>query len=326
MNIQGCIPRFFNKNGGWVLTILSCIGVVVTAVLTGEEAVKADRALEEEQSSRTMEAIKGADHLLSSEEMDKLTEETKLTFGEKFDICAPIYLPAFLVGATTIACMIGAQIFNVKQQTVLLGAYALLSQQFAEYRKEVRAEVGTEREKALYISSHQKVKELQAEIERLKKENGPHLYGIASIPNVIFEAKPEHIVNVFHHMLFNMLTCGGVSLLELYDHIGLPKDTFDADEASKYGWSTYENEITYGQCAVEFELVDVKRDDGKVVHVINFDIPPYELGLDYGMSDCSTDYIYDGYDCERAMFLAQASVDADVERFEQPELWIQRVW
>ena len=329
MNIQGCIPRFLKKNGGWVLTVLSCIGVVVTAVLTADEAVKADEALKDEQFQKVekaMEALKESNHILSDEEIEQISAETQLTFGEKFEIAAPIYLPAFLVALTTIGCMIGAQIFNVKQQAALVGAYALLTQQFAEYRKEVRAEVGTEREKELFLSSRKKIRELQEEIERLKEENGPQLYGIATLPNVVFEAKPEHIVNVFHHMLFNMLTCGGISLIELYDHIGLPKDTFNAEEAAKYGWCSYENEITYGCSAVEFEIVDVKREDGKTVHIINFDIPPYELGLDYGMSDSSTDYIYEGYDCERAMFLAQASVDADVERFEQPKLWIQHSW
>ena len=57
MNIQGCIPRFLKKNGGWVLTVLSCIGVVVTAVLTADEAVKADEALKDEHFQKVEKEI-----------------------------------------------------------------------------------------------------------------------------------------------------------------------------------------------------------------------------------------------------------------------------
>lgn len=302
MNIIGCIPRFLKKNAGWILTGLSCAGVVGTAVLVAEEAPIAKAALEE------------------------AGKDEELSVFEKIDIAAPIYLPAALVGLTTIGCMIGAQIFNVKQQAALVAAYAMLGEQFAQYRKEVRNEIGEEREKQLYISSQKKIKELQAEIKRLEEKNEPGLYGISTLPGVIFEADREHIANVFYHMTYNMLTCGGISLLELYDHIGLPKSTFNAEEASNYGWCTYENEVTYGCSAIEFEIIDVKRADGKTVHVINFSVAPYELGLDYGGADSSVDHMYDGYDCERTFFLAQASVDSDVERFEQPDIWIQHIW
>ena len=326
----GCVPRFIKNHAGWILTILSCGGVIATAVLVAEEAPIVKNDIQAEQDDRVLEEYQKyparAQWEMTEEEIDKISAAGDLTLGERLNIALPTYLPAILVGGLTIACMIGAQVFNMKQQAMLVGAYALLSQQFDQYRKEVRDEIGEERESALFKASQQKVKELQEQIKKLEAENAPQLYGIATLPNVIFEAKPEHIVNVFHHMLFNMLTCGGISLIELYDHIGLPKDTFNAEEASKYGWCSYENEITYGCSALEFEIIDVKREDGKTVHIINFDIPPYELGLDYGMTDSSTDYIYEGYDCERAMFLAQASVDADIERFEKPELWIQHVW
>lgn len=326
----GCVPRFIENHAGWILTILSCGGVVATAVLVAEEAPIVKNDIITEEDDRILDEYKKHpefdNRFMTDEEIEQITNECALTSGEKLSIALPTYLPAIIVGGLTMACMIGAQLFNMKQQAMLVGAYALLSQQFDQYRKEVRSEIGEEKENALFRASQKKVKELQEQVKKLEAENAPQLYGIATLPGVIFESRPEHINNVFYHMLFNTLNCGGFSLKELYDHIGLPKDVYNQEEAETYGWDSYENEITYGGASVEFELVDVERSDGKVVHLINTTVPPYQLGLDYGMTDSSTDYVYEGYDCERAMFLAQASVDADVERFEKPELWIQHVW
>ncbi len=328
----GCIPRFIKNHAGWILTILSCGGVIATAVLVAEESPEVAAKLDEESAAkcaRIHEEYRRATSTSFDENYtlpDEWWEKRKLTFGEKAKIAVPTYLPAILVGGLTMACMIGAQVFNMKQQAMLIGAYALLSQQFDQYRKEVRDEVGEEKENALFNASQQKVKELQEQVKKLEAENAPQLYSIATLPGVIFESRPEHINNVFYHMLFNMLNRGGISLEELYEHIGLPKDVYNSNEAAEYGWDSYENEITYGGASVEFELVDTERPDGKTVHIINTTVCPYKLGLDYGLTDRSPDYMYEGYDCKKAILLAQVSADADVERFEKPDIWILHIF
>lgn len=318
------LPGFLKKYGGWILTGLGCVGFIGTTVLVANESPKVEEAYAE---ARTQKAIE-LGVLKDEEAFSKMLSEglPELTIREKFDIAAPVYLPAFLVGMTTIGCMIGAQIFNAKQQAALVGAYALLADQFNQYRKEVREEVGEEREKELYILSRQKIKELQAKIKQLETENAPQLYAIATLPGVIFESRPEHIANVFHGMLFNLINCGAFSLEEMYKHIGIPKDVYNSEEADEYGWDMYENEVTYGQPCVEFEIMDIQRRDGKIIHLISTSVPPYKLGMNYGSTDSSVDYLYEGFNCERAMFLAQASIDADVERFETPDIWIQHSW
>ena len=301
MNLFGWIPKVCNKYGGWILTILSSAGVVGTAVMVANEAPVAAGQLE------AAEDEKGAE----------------LTFGEKFNIVAPIYLPSALVGGLTIACMIGAQIFNVKQQGMILAAYGLLAEQYHEYRKEVREQVGEDKEREIYLASQKKVRELEEKLKKLEEETGPQLYALAMLPGVIFESTPEHMERVFHVMMWNMVNNGGFSLYDLYDHIGLPKNCYSPVEAQQYGYCSYENEVTWGNPAVTFEECDVKRFcDGKIVHVIDTFDPPYELGLDYGGKDSSTDYIYEEYSFDRACELAQASTDDDVERFEIPEITI----
>lgn len=298
MNLLQLIPKFFNKHGGWILTILSSAGVVGTAVMVANEApVAADQ-------------IKAA------------TDEkgAELTFGEKFNIAAPIYLPAGLVGGLTIACMLGAQIFNVKQQGMILAAYGLLAEQYHEYRKEVRAQVGEDKEREIYIASQKAIKELRAENERLRKENAPQLYELATLPGVIFEAKPEHMNNVFYHMMWTLLNHGEFSMKELYEHIGIPKELYNEDDAEEYGWDSYENEISWGAPAVDFNATDIMSQSGRIIHVLTPYYEPYKLGLDYGSTDSSIDNLYEGYDYDMAVIRAQQCIDLDVEKFELPEL------
>ena len=301
MNIVGCIPRFLKKNSGWILTALSALGLTGTAVLAAKEAPVAKERLQ------TATDEKGAE----------------LTFGEKVGVAAPLYFPSILVGMTTIACMIANQVLNTKQQAMLLGAYGLLSEQFSHYRKEVQDEVGKEREKEIYISSQKKLKELRAENERLKKENAPQLYELATLPGVIFESTPEHMNNVFYHMMWIMLNHGEFNMKELYEHIGIPKYLYNEDDAEEYGWEAYENEIAWGTPAVDFGMTDIMSQSGRVIHVLAPYYEPYKLGLDYGGEDSSIDNLYQGYDYDMAVIRAQQCIDLDVEKFERPELWFE---
>ena len=318
MDIVKGLGLFLKKNAGWVLTALSSIGVVGTAMLAANEAPKVQRELAIAQADKIYEY---SDHFAH-----EAGKAGKMTMAEKAKIIIPGYLPSILVGMTTIACMIGAQIFNVKQQAMLLGMYGLLSEQYSAYRKEVQKEVGKEREKEIYISSQKQLKELRAENERLRKENAPQLYEFAMLPGIIFEAKQEHINNVFYHMMWSMLNHGEFSLKELYDHIGLPECVYNTDDAEEYGWEAYENEITWGTPAVDFGVTDIQNQDGKTIHVLCPYYEPYKLGLDYGMSDSSINNLYPDYDYDKACKYAEEATDDEIVRFEQPELYFQHTF
>lgn len=337
MGLIQMIPQFLKKNGGWVLTALSVFGLTGMAILVANEAPKAQKELEDELHWKIHHRV---DELMDisekegkdpdswtddehAEVYDRAEAETKLTFGEKFEVAAPIYLPAFLVWLLTAGCMIGAQIFNVKQQAVLVAAYGLLSEQFSNYRKNVQREIGTEKERQIYIQSQKQLKALREENAKLRQENAPHLYEFATLPGVIFEAKPEHMNNVFYHMMWVMLNQGGFSLKDLYEHVGIPKDLYNETEAEEYGWEAYENEIAWGSPAVDFGQTDIQAQNGQTVHVLCPYYEPYRLGLDYGGEDSSLNNLYPGYEYDMAVIRAQQCIDLDIEKFEQPELWFQ---
>ena len=108
-----------------VSTLLTCIGAV-GVVATSVMAVKA-----------TPKATK----LLEASEKEK---GEKLTKMEIVKIASPAYIPAAVVGVSTIACIFGANILTKHSQASLASAYALLDRSYKEYRNKVNALYGEE--------------------------------------------------------------------------------------------------------------------------------------------------------------------------------------
>lgn len=301
MNIVGCVPRLLKAHGGWILTGLSILGLTGTAYLTAKAAPKAHQALCDAESDKQMQIISN----MPFDEYEKAVNEpgyvdglSELTFGEKFEAVAPHYLPAFLCYIVTAGCMIGAQIFNVKQQAALVAAYGLLAQEFDGYRSEVRNEIGKEREQQIFTANHQKMIEMQKEIRRLRESNDVQTYMITTLPNVTFDLRPADIEKAIYNFNRDVQIRGGAPEAELYEFIGIPRNAWGetyTDEAEEYGWETYENEISWGSHWVDFLIRQIHLKNEKTVNLICPTIPPYRLGLDYGMTASSCDNLH--HDC-----------------------------
>ena len=120
------LKTFLQNNSSSILTGVGVIGVIGTAVLTACATPKAMR-------------------LLENTEYEKIaTSGEPLTKLEKVKIAAPAYIPAALTGTATIACIIGANVLNHRQQASLMSAYALLDRSYKEYRSKVRELYGKE--------------------------------------------------------------------------------------------------------------------------------------------------------------------------------------
>jgi hypothetical protein len=105
-----------NKSGmSTLLTVIGAIGVVATAVLTAKATPKAEKAI-----------LKA--------EIDK---DTELTTWDKVKAAAPAYIPAVVVGVSTISCIFGANILNKQAQASLASAYAILDSSYKEFKRRV---------------------------------------------------------------------------------------------------------------------------------------------------------------------------------------------
>lgn len=109
------LKRFLKNNSSNILTGIGVVGVIGTAFLAARATPKVIRLLE------NTEYEKGE----------------KLTNLEKVRIAAPAYIPAALTGVGTIACIVGANVLNRRQQAALMSAYALLDRSYKNYRSKV---------------------------------------------------------------------------------------------------------------------------------------------------------------------------------------------
>lgn len=87
----------------------------------------------------TPKAIK----LLEESEKDKGEKLTKI---EVVKTVAPAYIPAAILGISTIACIFGANILSKNNQAALASAYAILDRSYKEYRNKVSELYGEEAE------------------------------------------------------------------------------------------------------------------------------------------------------------------------------------
>lgn len=105
-----------------LLTCIGAIGVFATSIMAVKATPKATKLLE------VSEKEKGE----------------KLTKIETIKIAGPAYIPAAVVGVSTIACIFGANILSKNSQASLASAYALLDRSYKEYRNKVNELYGEE--------------------------------------------------------------------------------------------------------------------------------------------------------------------------------------
>lgn len=106
---------FAKRNASTVLTCLGGIGVVATSIMAAKAVPKALTLIEEAERGKGEE----------------------LTKWEKVKVASPKYIPTVLVGATTMACIFGANVLSKRQQASLASAYAFLDQSYKKYRRKV---------------------------------------------------------------------------------------------------------------------------------------------------------------------------------------------
>lgn len=247
MKVPQSVQRFVRKNGSTILTCVGAVGVIGTAVLTAKAATKTSRILSEAEQK------KGA----------------KLTKFEKVKEAGPAYIPAVLLGATTIACIFGANILNKKQQAAMASAYALLDQSFKEYRKKVIDIYGEE--------ADEKIEEEIFKDKYNYDENGNKLLlYYDDYSKRYFEATASQVGKAEYDLNRDLMMRDYAYLDEFYNSLGLePVDNFTK------GWSTWMNLEMYWQTWVDFGHSKITLDDGRECIVIYIYQEPMEEFEDY---------------------------------------------
>lgn len=234
---------FVKRNSATILTCVGGVGVVATSVMAVKATPKALRLLDEAQNEKGEE----------------------LTKFEMVKAAGHVYIPAVLVGASTIACIFGANALNKHQQAALMSAYALLDSSYKEYKKKVGELYGGD--------AHTQIKDAIAKDKynekETKVEDGKRLF-YDEYSDRYFESTTEDLLIAEANINKSLGDFGAVCLNDWYGLLKLP----GTDYGNYLGWNKYEMFEMYWSSWIEFDHRKVVMDDGLECTIISFSLEP----------------------------------------------------
>lgn len=232
---------FLKRNSSTILTCVGAVGVVATSVLTAKATPKAVLLLEQAEEEKGEE----------------------LTRFEKVLAATPAYIPSIVVGASTIACIFGANVLNKHQQAAMASAYALLDSSYKEYKNKVIELYGGEADRQV---KNEIAKDKYD--EDLEVEDGKTLF-YEEFSGRYFESTTEKVLRA-EYELNRMVNNGGAYLNDWFGLLGL----IPADYGDFLGWSPTELWESYNESWVQFFHHKVFMDDGLECMIITLGTEP----------------------------------------------------
>ena len=234
---------FLVRNSSTILTCVGAAGVVATTVA----AIKA--------TPRAIDLIKEA-------EREKGEELTKL---EKVQVAGPSYIPTVLIGASTLACIFGANSFNKKQQASLMSAYALVDTTLKEYKAKVKEIHGEEGELQI---RREIIQERYVPVEQSLLGEKRVFFDGFSLQS--FESTMEEVLRAEDNFNKMLSVSGYAALNEFYDTLGIAR----VDYGYELGWSLDAEGAFYRNNRIDFVHEKVILDDGMEICVITMSTDP----------------------------------------------------
>lgn len=235
--------QFLRKNASTILTCIGSVGVVATSVMAVKATPKAMRLIEAKKEEKG----------------------EKLTTWETIETAGMTYLPSIITGATTIACVFGANALNKRQQAALMSAYALLDNSYKEYKKKVLELYGENADREV----RNEIAKDKYEEEDIEVSDNKRLF-YDEFSERYFESTTEDVLRAEYNINRDLSEGGGVFLNEFYEHLGLET----VDYGDYLGWSACELIETSWYCWIEFDHRKVVMDDGLECTIISMQFEP----------------------------------------------------
>ena len=240
---------FLKRNGSTILTIGGAAGVIATAVVAVKETPKALYLLEQAREEK-------------GEYLTKL---------EKIKVAGPVYIPSIIIGASTIACVFGANALNKRQQAALMSAYALLDNSYKEYKAKVKNLYGEDADTVVKNS----IAKDKYEKEEIVVDDGKRLF-YDEFSGRYFESTSEGVIKAEYELNREMASHGGVYLNRFYELLNIST----IEEGNTLGWSLGMLSDRYLAYWIEFDHDKVVMDDGLECYIIRMRHEPV-VDFDY---------------------------------------------
>lgn len=234
---------FLKRHASTILTCAGGAGVITTSVM----AVKA-----------TPKALA----LLENAKEEKGEDLTKL---ETIKIAGPAYIPSVIIGASTIACIFGANALNKRQQAALMSVYALLDSSYKNYKNKVLELYGED--------ANQRVKEEIAkdkyDEDPQEVEDGKQLF-YDDYSQRYFESTTEDVLRAENELNRMLAMEYGVCLNKFYELLGIER----TDYGDYLGWFSGELVEAYWYSWIDFHHTKVVMEDGLECTIITMGMEP----------------------------------------------------
>lgn len=235
---------FLKKNASTILTCVGGVGVIATSVL----------------------AVKATPKALERLETAKEEKGEPLSKWETVKVAGPAYIPAAVAGASTIACIFGANILNKRQQAALMSAYAFLDNSYKEYKEKLEELYGTEAP-ARVREEIVRDKYIDNEIH-LEDSNKELFYDMFS--ERYFESTMADVIKAEYEINKKITNLGGAFVNEFYELLDIPQ----LDYGASMGWSIGSLMSEKWNQWLDFDHKKVIMDDGLECTIITMASEP----------------------------------------------------
>lgn len=242
-NVLNYSKRFMKRNASTILTTIGGAGVITTSVMAVKATPKAMLILEQAKEEK-------------GEELTKL---------EIIKVATPIYIPTILVGASTIACIFGANVLSKRNQAALISAYALLDNSYKEYKSKIKELYGEDVD--LEIRTEMAKDHYEKDDAQPEDDGKKFFYDEYSMRS--YRIKPETALRA-EYEINKMLNESGMAYLnDYYDLLGIPR----TDYGNFVGWSSAQMYEMYWDSWIHFNHEKIELKDGSECWIINFTEP-----------------------------------------------------
>lgn len=252
MNVQ----TFIKRNASTILSGLGVAGLVATTVTAAKATPKA------------MEFVKKAEE----------EKGEKLSKWERINVAGVAYIPTVLVGAATVACILGANLVSRHQQATLMSAYALLDRSYKDYKNKTNELYGDGADKQI----REDIAKDKYTGDKSSGDDGKELF-YDFYSGRYFESTKEHVMWAQYEVNRSLSVNYAVGLNEYYDLLGLE----EKPEYEMLGWSCGQMEEMYWHPWIEFEHEEIildgdsEYDEGLNCTIINMPLSPFVDYLEY---------------------------------------------
>lgn len=203
LNLAGAAKGIWSamkKHSPEILTGIGIAGMITTTIM----AVKA-----------TPKALK-----LIGEKKEELKVDT-LSGKEIVQTAGPCYIPAAVVGAVSIFCLVGASSTNLRRNAALATAYTLSESTLKEYQEKVIEHVGEKKEQVIRDSASKEKMVKNPVREVILTEKGGNTVCFDVISGRYFKSDRDAISRVVNKLNRQMRDEMYISLNDYYYELGL---------------------------------------------------------------------------------------------------------